>query len=397
VIARFDAVVAGGGPAGAAAALVLARAGRSVLLAEARPGGFKVGESLPPGVRPLLRDLGVLERFERDRHLPAHGTSAAWGGGEPRGVDFIFDPNGQGWHVDRGRFDALLRDAAREAGAQVREGLALQDLRRERAAAWKVRLGCGGTAGAGSAAYRGTGAIEARCRAIVDATGRRPAMPRRVGARRHRLDRLVAMYAVVRAAGGDVDARTLVEAVPGGWWYTALVPDDRRVVAFLTDGDLTPAALRTADGLAAALDETEHVVALAAGDLELGPARGTGARRRACAARGTRLDRRGRRGDRARPALVAGHPHSAVHGYERRTSTRRRDDRRPSPMQEHVSRIASIGAQYEGARAEFYALESRWRDEPFWARRRPGSLLPVSAPNAHTTGTGGRLPIVGAT
>lgn len=41
----------------------------------------------------------------------------------------------------------------------------------------------------------------------------------------------------------------------------------------------------------------------------------------------------------------------------------------PSPMQEHVSRIASIGAQYEGARAEFYALERRWRDEPFWARR----------------------------
>jgi flavin-dependent dehydrogenase len=397
VIARFDAVVAGGGPAGAAAALVLARAGRSVLLAEARPGGFKVGESLPPGVRPLLRDLGVLERFERDRHLPAHGTSAAWGGGEPRGVDFIFDPNGQGWHVDRGRFDALLRDAAREAGAQVREGLALRDLRRERAAAWKVRLGCGGTAGAGSAAYRGTGAIEARCRAIVDATGRRPAMPRRVGARRHRLDRLVAMYAVVRAAGGDVDARTLVEAVPGGWWYTALVPDDRRVVAFLTDGDLTPAALRTADGLAAALDETEHVVALAAGDLELGP--------RVAPAHGAVL---------APPvgpdwiavgdAAIALDPLSSqgilTALYTGMSGGRALDAAMtgdPSPMQEHVSRIASIGAQYEGARAEFYALESRWRDEPFWARRRPGSLLPVSAPNAHTAGTGGRLPIVGAT
>jgi flavin-dependent dehydrogenase len=379
VIARFDAIVAGGGPAGAAAALVLARAGRSVLLAEARPGGFKVGESLPPGVRPLLRDLGVLERFERDRHLPAHGTSATWGGGEPRRVDFIFDPNGPGWHVDRGRFDAMLRDAAREAGAQVREGLTVRDLRRERTAGWEVRLGCGGAAGADIAARRGTRVIEARCRAIVDATGRRPQVPRRVGARRHRLDRLVSVYGVVRAVEGDVDARTLVEAAPGGWWYTALVPDGRRVISFITDGDLMPAALRTADGLAAALDETKHVVALAAGYLELGP--------RVAPAHGAVLaPPMGPDWIAVGDAAIALDPlssqgiltalYTGMSGGRALDASMSGD---PTPMQEHVSRIASIGARYEGARAEFYALESRWRDEPFWARRRAGNLVPVRA------------------
>lgn len=50
---RFEAVVAGGGPAGAVAALVLARAGRRVLLVDGGPPGapsaaFTIGETLPP-------------------------------------------------------------------------------------------------------------------------------------------------------------------------------------------------------------------------------------------------------------------------------------------------------------------------------------------------------------
>jgi hypothetical protein len=34
---------------------------------------------------------------------------------------------------------------------------------------------------------------------------------------------------------------TYVEADPEGWWYTALLPEGRRVLAFHTDADL-PAA-----------------------------------------------------------------------------------------------------------------------------------------------------------
>jgi len=47
---------------------------------------------------------------------------------------------------------------------------------------------------------------------------------------------------------------TAVEAVENGWWYTAPVPDDRRVLAFLTDADL-PAA-RIAHNTACLVDST---------------------------------------------------------------------------------------------------------------------------------------------
>src|SRR5437773_1757634 len=119
-------VVAGGGPAGATAAIILARAARRVLLVdEPSVGAFRVGEALPPAARPLLRDVGVLERFLADGHLPSYGNVSVWSSAEPSVTDFLFNPHGHGWHLDRSRFDALLREEAHAAGAQVRSGVRL--------------------------------------------------------------------------------------------------------------------------------------------------------------------------------------------------------------------------------------------------------------------------------
>ncbi|HEU4559656.1 MAG TPA: tryptophan 7-halogenase, partial [Longimicrobium sp.] len=116
---RYAAVVAGGGPAGAAAALALARTGRRVLLVDAAPSPIPVGEALPPVGRALLGELGLLDRFLRQGHAPSHGNASAWGSGELATHDFMFGVHGHGWHLDRARFDAGLRAAAAEAGAEV--------------------------------------------------------------------------------------------------------------------------------------------------------------------------------------------------------------------------------------------------------------------------------------
>ncbi|MDQ3677764.1 MAG: FAD-dependent oxidoreductase [Actinomycetota bacterium] len=106
----FDVVVAGGGPAGSAAAIALVRAGRRVLLADpcnAQPPALKIGETLPTVAAVALRDLGLHERIEgAGVAIRSTGTSAAWGGDEPVQRDPVVDPHGHGWHLDRTRFDA---------------------------------------------------------------------------------------------------------------------------------------------------------------------------------------------------------------------------------------------------------------------------------------------------
>src|SRR5262249_58102825 len=76
----LDVAVVGGGPAGAATALCLARTGRSVALLErADAPGFHAGETLAPEVRSPLAQLGVWDRFVADHHRSTHSLWSAWG------------------------------------------------------------------------------------------------------------------------------------------------------------------------------------------------------------------------------------------------------------------------------------------------------------------------------
>ena len=87
-----DVVIAGGGPAGAAVALALARHGISpvVLESECSPR-LKVGECLPPNINPLLDHFGLTERLRRRGNLASHGNQFVWGSEAVEARDFTFD------------------------------------------------------------------------------------------------------------------------------------------------------------------------------------------------------------------------------------------------------------------------------------------------------------------
>jgi flavin-dependent dehydrogenase len=251
---HFEVAVIGGGPAGSAAAAVLARAQRRVLVIEkCRNESFKVGESLPPAVLPLLDELGMRDRFVEDGHLISYGTESAWGSDKLQGSDFIRDPNGHGWHLDRPRFDSMLREGARASGAQVLDETRVSDAHRDTDGRWRLKFDPGSHSQQVCAEW------------LIDCTGRRSWLARREGVKRETCDRLIAFVAVfARRDSGksepDRDSLTLIESVRDGWWYTSLLPNEGRVVVFFTDAD-TPTArkARRLPAFSDLLSETIHI------------------------------------------------------------------------------------------------------------------------------------------
>ena len=263
---RFQAAIVGGGPAGAVAALVLARRGVRVAVLEAHAGPtLKVGETLPPSLAPLLAHLGLDALLAGDGHLRSQGNRSLWGSATPADSPFLANPYGAGWHVDRRLFEARLAAAAQDAGAAWFWGCRVRRVRGEPGEGGEPgdRGGVGERAGSRWLLDLADGrTLEADF--LADATGR-PAhfARRRGGARRLRYDRLVGISTLLPAAGPAaaagsgsvaasgpapagapaVDSYTLVEAVDEGWWYSAPLADGRLAVALMGDGDLLDRAL----------------------------------------------------------------------------------------------------------------------------------------------------------
>ncbi len=114
----FDAVIIGGGPAGATAGRLLAEWGYSVEIRNAPAGNRpSMAECLPPSDRKLFQFLGILDAVDAAGFLRSTGNTVWWGG-EPMRVEPY--PDGFGYQVVRRDFDRLLLDLARAAGARVR-------------------------------------------------------------------------------------------------------------------------------------------------------------------------------------------------------------------------------------------------------------------------------------
>ena len=191
----------------------------------------RIGEALPPTARRLLTDMGLLDGFLAEGHTPCYGNRAVWGAETPMVTEFINDPDGYGWHLDRGRFDSWLRFVAVARGAMLIAPARLSAIR-SGDGRLHVQL----------ATDRGR--IDLSAAFAIDAGGRAAPLARRLGAERLATDRLVCGWVHGRASlVGRGVGLTTVEAVAEGWWYTAPLPGERRVLAFLTDADLPPARI----------------------------------------------------------------------------------------------------------------------------------------------------------
>jgi len=124
--AAADVVVIGGGPAGCAAAITASRAGaRVVLLERDLVARDRPGETLHPGIEPLLTWLGAADLLPAAT-LARHEGHWVQSRGDRRFVAFGGDARGTwlGFQAWRQTLDGSLRRRAAELGAEVRLGVA---------------------------------------------------------------------------------------------------------------------------------------------------------------------------------------------------------------------------------------------------------------------------------
>jgi flavin-dependent dehydrogenase len=209
-VPEHDLVIVGGGPAGAAAAITAASSGLAVVLCE-REEIFqeRPGETLHPGLAPLLGQLGLEERLRPFVHAWHRGIWVEWGG-KRRFTEFGGDARGpwDGFHVRRADFDELLLARAREAGVEVRRSRAV--------------TGVLGDIGGVRGVLTERGKLAARL--VIDASGRARWLARTLGlASPPRSPRFIARYGYAEGSCPARDAAPLLRGDATGWTWTARV------------------------------------------------------------------------------------------------------------------------------------------------------------------------------
>ncbi len=265
---RCDVLVIGGGPAGSTIATILKKysPGKRVVILERAPGPrHHVGESLLPGLVPVLKELGAFDKIDRAGFPRKLGATYIWGkdrtpwendfndvnmkelieryGGIPDKIEYA-------WQVRRSEYDEILLSHAAECGVEVIRGVQADGVLEagDRVAGATVRLDDGTR-------------VRWEAEFTADCSGQASFLSRYRSVRRFdpRLKNIAA-YAYYRGApwmfqytGHPDKTKIFISSTPSGWfWY---IPLDKDVVSvgFVT----TVERLKTAGGDLRALFDRE--------------------------------------------------------------------------------------------------------------------------------------------
>jgi flavin-dependent dehydrogenase len=361
----FDVVIFGGGPAGASIAIFLAQSGLHVSIVTRSARELRrIGESLSPQCSIVLKQLGLWELFLADGHLPCHGNKSVWGGSEMVYEDFIRNPYGHGWHIDRALFERRLLERARTSGCRIFHQDAPPQLAQKD----------------GSWMLDGKTPIESfRARFLVDATGRARWLARSRGARFVFEDRQVALIAFLRLKDVRMeDSTSLVEATRDGWWYSATVPDGGLAVAFMTDPDslIRQEIISKPGWMRLMLGAPQTAARILRHNYELAT------EPRIVPTNSGRLDSIcgdgwlavGDAAITLDPLAAHGLTIAMTSGRDAAEAILRHFAGDRSALAAYAAFITGVYDHYRSIRLRYYFMENRWREARYWARRRHSAL-----------------------
>lgn len=357
----FDVAIVGGGPAGLAAAIGLARDGLGAVVIEASDyTGVRVGEHLAPSGKAMLAALDAGELAADPAHAASPGVRSAWGSATPIDKDYVFDPHGEGLNLARPHFDRSLAAHAKSCGADVRTQTKLANLSHT-AGRWRLSLAAA------------DGPAEVSARFVVDATGRAASVAKRLGGNLIVYDDLIGVFGRAHHASA-LSKWVFIEAQEEGWWYSAGLADGGSVATFLTDADLL---------------DVSGAGRSAAWHAQLGRSTLTRVRYEGCEP-GQELHVRSARTQRLEHAtgegwLAVGDAAMSFDPLSSEGITKGLHMGRlaaaslgvccrgeSKALADYQREVDTAFAQYLDAWRRIYAAEGHWPDAPFWQRRRGG-------------------------
>ncbi|MET8877008.1 NAD(P)/FAD-dependent oxidoreductase [Nocardia sp. NPDC004604] len=252
---QYDVIVVGGGPAGATASGLLSKRGRRVLLLEKEKfPRYHIGESLIPGIMPVIRELGAEQALADLGAIVKHGVTLIWGANKSPWT-IRFDeieasvktgesaPNPYAYEVKRAEFDNMLLTHSRRLGTTVIEEANVREAIFDGDRCVGVRYN----------RVPSSEVVEVRAPLVLDASGQTKLLGRRFdNVNWHPDMKNLAVWTYFQGGSrleGKDAGNIVVEACAPGWLWMIPFSDNTCSVGFVAPGtqfaasDLPPAEL----------------------------------------------------------------------------------------------------------------------------------------------------------
>lgn len=359
---KTDILIIGGGIAGCIAAISLVDCYHVTVIDKLSEPKDRIGESLAPAAGRILKELDLLEGMENylpPIFLPNLGMQSYWGSDQLHVVDHLRNPDGFVKSIDRKSFEMYLRKVAEERGVNCIWGSTLhtsffKDSR------WNIQI---------KSNIENAQLQKFSSAFVIDASGRQSHFARSLGIKRLIKDKLLACW--ITLSNTQENTMSTISAVANGWWYSSVVPNRLRVVAYHTDSDLIDKSeLKNMESFLKLAKGNEKITDILKGNEHTTEFKGT------VAANSTKLEQvSGNKWAALGDAAISFDPLSSQGMFNAMASAMQlrtlilQFGFTEQLSKSYTKQIDQIWQHYIKHRSLFYQAENRWKTSEFWKRR----------------------------